>query len=94
MGSISGFVELEANPLDLCAAKSARKFFRSLFAVKTPISLDGYLMPSDAPGCMMFSQSCATPMWIRIPASRIRELEWMGHGTNSELNVEHVRLTL
>ncbi len=94
MGTISGFADMATNPLDLCAAKPGRKVIRSFFGAKSAISLDGYLMPCKEQGYMMFSQSCATPMWIQIPVSRIRELEWLGHSTNSGLDVERVRLTL
>ena len=94
MGSLAGFAEPEPNHLDLCMPKAASRLFKALFATKTPIRLDGYLMPCEVRGYMMFSQTSSAPTWVRIPVARIKELEWLGHSTETGQAVEHVRVTL
>ncbi len=94
MGTFTGFVTTAPQALDLCTPKRSKKFLQSLIGAKKPVALDGYVMPCDVQGFLSFSQSCTTPVWVQIPVSRVRQLEWLGHGTNTELNVERVRLTL
>lgn len=94
MGSLAGLMEPVPSHLDLCPPKGPAHFFKALFATKAPVSLDGYLMPCDVQGYMLFSQTCRTPIWVRIPVARIKELEWLGHSTEIGQAVEHVRVTL
>lgn len=94
MGGIATAITTEPNELDLRAVRPVRRLFQSIFGVKAPVSLDGYLMPCSVEGYVMFSQSCASPMWVRIPVARVRELVWLGHDSGAEPGLEHVRLTL
>ena len=94
MGSVAGYLEPESKDLDLCMPKTVSRLFRALFATKAPVSLDGYLMPCNVQGYMLFSQTCRTPTWVRIPVARIKELEWLGHNKETGQDVEHVRITL
>lgn len=94
--AVSGLISNESDSIDmkLGSGNTFVDFFKSIFGLQSPVSVEGYMKKADSDDIVMFSESPRAASWVPLPVRRVRSLEYFGREFIPDGVCAKVRLTL